>query len=266
MKKQTKRVFCAVFLLMIILFPIHAAAAGNRVVDEADVLTEAEESSLSEQLNDISSRHGMDVAVVTEPNLGDYSSVEAYADDYYDSNGYAGDGILLLVSMQERKWHMTTKGFGITAFTDAGLDYVSAQFQGKLSDGDYAGAFQVFAKTCDKFITQAEKGDAYDVGNMPKKSMSPLWILVSLAVGVIIAFVVTSSMRASLSSVALRKTASDYVKRDSLRLTRSRDIYLYQEITRTERPKESEGSGGDGGSSTHTSSSGSTHGGSSGSF
>ena len=264
MKRQLRSLLFAILLCIMAVIPVSAAAV-SRVVDDADILSTAKESELKAQLDEISSRQGMDVAVVTVVNLGDYDSVEAYADDYYDKNGYADDGILLLVSMKERKWHMSTKGFGVTAFTDAGLEYVSEQFQGNLSDGDYSKAFQTFASTCDEFISQAKSGKAYDVGNMPKKPMSPVWIPISLGIGIFIAFVVTSSMRASLKSVALKKTASDYVQKDSLRLTRSRDIYLYQEIMRTERPKESESSDG-GGSSTHTSSSGSSHGGMSGSF
>ena len=54
------------------------------------------------------------------------------------------------------------------------------------------------------------------------------------------------------------------MKDGSLHINRSRDIFLYHQVTRTAKPKEE--SFGGGGSSTHTSSSGETHGGSSGSF
>ena len=64
--------------------------------------------------------------------------------------------------------------------------------------------------------------------------------------------------------VHMKPDAADYMKDGSLHINRSRDIFLYHQVTRTAKPKE-ESSGG-GGSSTHTSSSGETHGGSSGSF
>lgn len=51
------------------------------------------------------------------------------ADDFYDYNGYGygeeGDGIIFLISMEERKWQISTCGFGITAFTDAGQEYMA---------------------------------------------------------------------------------------------------------------------------------------------
>ena len=43
---------------------------------------------------------------------GGGKTAEAYADDYYDYNGYGygenDDGLLLLVSMGEREWAITT--------------------------------------------------------------------------------------------------------------------------------------------------------------
>jgi hypothetical protein len=37
------------------------------------------------------------------------------------------DGVLLLVSTGDRKWHISTCGYGITAFTDAGIQYLGEQ-------------------------------------------------------------------------------------------------------------------------------------------
>ncbi|WP_449077534.1 hypothetical protein [Ruminococcus sp.] len=52
------------------------------------------------------------------------------------------------------------------------------------------------------------------------------------------------------------------MKRGSLNVTESRDLFLYKTFTRTAKPKNNSSSG----SSTHTSSSGSTHGGGGGKF
>ena len=62
--------------------------------------------------------------------------------------------------------------------------------------------------------------------------------------------------------VAHTKVA-DYMKKNSLNLTRCGDMFLYNQVSRTAKPKEDSSGGG---SSTHTSSSGETHGGSGGSF
>ena len=72
-------------------------------------------------------------------------------------------------------------------------------------------------------------------------------------------------MKSQLRSVAFQENAASYVREGSMNLTNSRELFLYRDVNRTERPKESSSSDS-GGSSTHTSSSGTTHGGGGGSF
>ena len=128
-------------LLMILSFAVPAfAEAMPRLVDQADLLTDAQEANLLSKLDTISNRQGMDVVVVTAETLGGKSPM-VYADDFYDYNGYCEDGILLLVSMEDSDWWISTAGYGITAFTDAGIEYLGNRFVPSLSDGDYAGAF-----------------------------------------------------------------------------------------------------------------------------
>lgn len=236
-----------------------------RLVDEADILTDSEEEELSDTLDEISESQECDVAVVTVDSL-DGEDVTAYADDFYDYNGYGmgsgDDGILFLVSMEEREWAISTYGYGITAFTDAGQDYMADQFLPDLSDGNYAEAFTTYAELCDELLTQAAKGEPYDVDNLPKEPLSKSWIWKSIIIGAIIAFVITGYMRMQLKTVRKQMSAMSYVKDGSMNITNSRDMFLYRRVTRTAKPKDT----GSGGSSIHTSSSGRSHGGSSGSF
>ena len=185
----------------------------------------------------------------------------AFADDYYDYNGYAPDGILLLVSMEERDRWISTTGYGITALTDAGIEYIGEEVVYYLSDGYYAQAFSTFAQLCDQFITQAKTGAPYDLGNMPKVPFSPVFSLViAVAAGLIIAAIATGVMKSQLKSVRFQATADNYVTPGSMQLTRSNDIFLYSHLDKREKPRDN------GGSSTHTSSSGRSHGGGGGKF
>lgn len=236
-----------------------------RLVDDAELLDREEAERLLEKLDEISEQQQCDVAVVTVYGL-DGKTPEAYADDFYDYNGYGmgtdKDGMLLLVDMESRKWWISTCGFGIVAVTDAGIDYISGKFLPDLSDGEYLDAFWTYASLCDQFLTQARDGKAYDSGHMPKEGVSTLWIPGSLLIGLALALVATGCMRAQLKSVRRQAAASNYVRPGSRSLRVSRDIFLYRTVTRTERPKDNDM----GGSSTHTSSSGQTHGGGGGSF
>lgn len=128
--------------------PQKEVSSYERLKDEAGLLSEDEADSLLAQLDEISERQSCDVIVVTVASL-DGKTAESYADDYFDFNGYGlgqdGDGILLLLSMEDRDWAISTHGFAITAFTDAGQDYMTDHFLSYISDGEYAQGFQKYA-------------------------------------------------------------------------------------------------------------------------
>lgn len=265
MKKKVCTVLLALLLCVTAVTPAFAADALPRLVDEADLLTDREESALLAKLDEISERQQMDIVVVTASTL-DGQSPMAYADDFYDYNGYGfganKDGILLLISMEDRDWWMTTTGYGITAITDAGREYISDQFLSDLSDGEYADAFTTYAELCDEFITQAKTGQPYDVNNLPKEPFKVARnLIIALVVGFVIALIVTNIMKGKLKTVHFQSAASDYVKANSMNVTESSDLFLYTHVDRQAKPKET-----DGGSSTHVSSSGTTHGGGGGKF
>ena len=253
--------------LMCICCTVNVFASGTfgRMVDDADILSASEKAALLATLDEISERQKCDVVIVTVPEL-DGETATAYADDFFDYNGYGygadDDGILFLISTEDRKWAISTYGFGITAFTDAGQAYIMDIIKSDLSDGEYDDAFEKFAQQCDKFLIQAHEGKAYDTSNLPKKPMNvPMAIGISLGAGLIVAFIVLMIMKSSLKSVQMQGAADNYVVAGSMDVTNSHDQFLYSQVTRTERPKDN-----DSGSSTHTSSSGRSHGGSSGSF
>ena len=225
--------------------PVSAAGGLPRLVDIADLLSDSEEADLSYILDEISERQQVDIVVVTVDSMEGETAM-VYADDFYDYNGYGfgneRDGILLLVSMEERDWYISTTGYGITAITDAGREYISEIFVSDLGAGDY------------------------DVDNLPQE---PFGFAGNLAAAFAIAFIVsliaTGIMKGQLKTVHSQSAADDYMKRDSLQLTKKNDLFLYRHVERRKR-EENNSSNNSGGSKTHTSSSGTTHGGGGGKF
>lgn len=236
-----------------------------RLTDEADLLSDSEETDLLAKLDEMSERQECDVVVATVNSLEGKTAME-YADDFYDYNGYGygeeRDGIILLISMEERDWWMSTCGYGITAFTDAGQKYMSDKFVTMLSDGEYADAFTKYADLCDEFLTQAKTGEPYDTGNMPKESVDIIWLPIDLAVGLFAAFIVASRKKTKLKTVRKKVAAQDYVVDGSFRVTKNSDRFITKSVTTRKIHRDDDS----GGSSTHTSSSGSSHGGSGGNF
>ena len=100
---------------------------------------------------------------------------------------------------------------------------------------------------------------------IPKEPFNVAWnILVAFVIGLVVAVIVTSIMKKQLKTVQLKSEANNYVKANSMILTENRDLFLYNQVSRRARPKETDNSSG--GSSTHTSSSGTSHGGGGGKF
>lgn len=253
--------------LLVLTFAVVSATVSfaenfPRLVDDAELLNNYEETQITEKLDEISERQKTDIVIVTVDGLGGKSPRD-FADDYFDSGygfGDNKDGILLLISMEERDWYISTRGFGITAFTNAGLEYIEEKIVPYMSDGDFYSSFEAFAQLCDEFITQAKTGEPYDVGNMPKEPLGFIWIVVAIGVGLVVALIVTGSMKSQLKNVRAKTEASDYVRKGSLNITNSRDLFLYRNVSRVRIQTNS------GGSSTHRSSSGARHGGRGGKF
>lgn len=235
-----------------------------RLMDMADLLSDAEEQDLLNALDEVSERQKLEVVIVTIDTL-EGADIVSFADDLYEycQFGYGADrdGILLLISMEDRDWYMSTCGYGITAFTDAGIQYIGEQMKDDLSAEKYAAAFRTYIEKCDEFITQARTDKPFDKSSLPRKPLSAIWIPISLIVGILIAVITVSGMKARLKTVRFQPEAKDYVRDGSLQVTQSRDLFLYRTVNRTEKSKDE-----DSGSSTHTSSSGTTHGGGGGKF
>ena len=271
-----------VLAMIITMLPAIAFGEGPAlVIDEADILTDAEEAEIESGLQRFREEADFDIVVLTVPNLGPYGVVE-YADRFYDDNGYGGgdenDGALILVSTENRDWTMITSGYGITAITDYGLDQMEAEILPKLSGGDYAGAFKTFGDSCAYYVREARNGniideyvDDYGPADTPSgegaggKESYPLATNAGIAgfIGILSSWLMNGRKKAELKSVRSRNQAREYMRLGSLTLTENRDRFLYKTVSRAPIPKieKPHSSGHFGGSTIHMSPGGKIHGG-----
>lgn len=249
------------------------------VVDEAELLTDSERESLLKTAEEITERQRCDVAIVIVESLEGKSAMDC-ADDWFDYRGYGygteNDGVLLLVPMQERDAWITTHGFGITAFTDYGIDYVFDEIVDALGENDdWYAAFEAYLTSCDELLSQARAGNPLDnyygdddyvrapkqtVGEKVKGQLRPGVIILSLVAGFVLALIPMAIQKSKIKNVKWQQNATSYLRRDSLRLDVQRDQFMYVNTT-SRRIETNRSGGGGGGSSTHISSSGATHGG-----
>lgn len=308
MKNLTKRAFALILTLTLaVIFSASVFADINdgeipaerllgRLTDAAGLLSDSDRDALERLLDETSERLQFDIAVVT---VDDFTTSEMryegsggsrgytvtdFADDVYDYYGFGygddRDGCILVLSMADRDWHISTCGYGITALYDSAIDYIGDEMIScGLSDGDYYSAFSRYAELCEMYVEEARnRGDVYNeedyyYNNDYYNDGSSLYLIIlrykwksyllfSLIAGAVIGFIGLAGLKAKMKTVRFRRDADNYIVRDSLNITRSSDRFLYSSVSRTKIVREETS----GGSSTHVSSSGTTHGGGGGKF
>lgn len=227
------------------------------VVDNADILTDEEEAYFLERCQAFTDEYKCEIAILTITDL-EGKTAQEYADDFYDYNGYGygenKDGLLCLYLDGEegqRNATLTTSGTAQMNIGDDEIEDILLAIAGSAKFGEFKDAF-------DWYIDLSEEA---------VKPVPPLfWLLICLAVGMVIGLIITNSMASKNYSVHKKETAADYVREGTLMITGRNDIFRNTRVNVTPKPKNSSGKSSDSNGSTHTSSSGRSHGGGSISF
>ena len=248
-------------------FSVSSAAGKKSVIDDAGLIKASDEKELDKKIKNIQ-KDKFAVVILTVKSL-DGKSAQDYADDYYDNNDYGLDneksGVLFLVSKGDRKYHISTKGAGIKAFTDYGIGRIKEEIKPYLSDGDYFDAWDEFLNITKDFVKAYKDGTPYDTDNPYNEEIDYVILeVIALVIAFVIALISVGIMRLRMNTAKPKGTAMEYIKKGSFKLTSEKDIFMYSTVTKTAKPKDNDNSAG--GSTTHVSSSGSEHGGGGGSF
>lgn len=280
MKRKLITVLICIFLLHSSVVFASASTSLPMVVDTAQLLTYDEISFLEDTAQGLRAEYEMDVVILTVDNLGE-RSIQDYADDYFDDNGYgygeSYNGVLFLLSMEEREWYISTCGDAVYAITDYGVQQLGDTAVGYLSAGRYYDGFLAYLNALEDYLIAYQAGNPVDGyadysenyyhGDRQEtvyygEDSSPN-LLLSLIIGVIVAVITIGVMRASMNTKRKQHGASVYMQPGSYHLRTHQDLFLYSNVTKTRR-QENKPSGG--GSSVHRSSGGRRHGGGGGKF
>lgn len=257
---MTKRIFAIIFAVVlafsIALIPANAAGekSDNTVTyilnDNADLLSDSEESRLKETMADTAQKCACNVVFVTAndlngANFSHNGTTRDYADMYYETVcGQNTDGVLVLVVLKnpsgKRETYISTSGKCIDRLSDSEREDIFDDLQYK-HNPDTAGYFDML-NACAVDLAKA-------IPPHLKWYMLPLAIII----GFVISMLIMSAFKKQLKSVALQRGAVNYVRPGSMNVTAARDSYLYSTVSRTAKPKND--------SSSHTSSGGGSHGG-----
>lgn len=282
-----KKLISTILFLAFALMPFCFAAELPVVIDNAEYLTDDQSEQLEQMLDEVLTDDFCAV-VFTEDEPSD-DDPQAAADDFFDFEGYLeqySNGIVFYICKSTRQYAFSTTGTAIDTFDDSKLDVIENDMLDFLRNDEYFEAFCSFAGNVKYYLNEYADSDYQSDyasnsssdynGGYDYYDDEPLvidiptiitFIAISVLVALIIAAIATAIRAGRMNTAKLKTEAGNYVDEKGLNVTASNDIYLYCTVTRTERPQnEDHNSSGGGGSSTHVSSSGTTHGGRSGSF
>ena len=259
-------------LLVLTLLCGLAFADTSYIVDEEGLLTADEISELNRQAEAVSDRYQCSVNVLFTDSL-DGKSAESYAEDYYDQNGlgYHGtnDGILLLVSMEERDYFITSAGVAQSAVTGSRLYTLEDAFLTYLSSGSYYEAVSAFISQCDYQL--AHKDDPIEDEPEPEENTAARTTaggVIAAITGFLGSLLPVGSMKAANNNVKKERAARNYVRDGSMQLYVNSDNFVRTEThrVRIQTDRDRGGGFGGGGGSSHVSSGGVSHTGGGGKF
>lgn len=230
---------------------------NQKVYDYADLLSEQEENTLQyrciEAMNNVKS----DLVIVTVDSL-EGKSAEAYADDFFDYNGFGyeaaeGTGVILLVSMTEREIWISTSGNCKKTLPDDAMDEILDEISPYLTDESYYDAFSVYLSKVEEYIKN---------GGVSNKRKA-VDICIQLVGALLIALVAVGVMYSGNKS-KMTVSGRTYSQGHKENILRHHDVFI-RTTTITRHIDTTKSSGGSGGG-THISSSGNSHGGRGGRF
>ena len=167
-----KRIRCLLLVLMFCLVLCVGAAAAEQtgaqlsyVTDAAGLLSENENMLLEKMAESVSKKYGVGVYIVTVEDYRDFHSEGVYKATYtiYHEctmgEGPNRDGIMLLLSMTDRKWAMFCYGSRCEyAFNSYGQEKLEKVFLDNFGENDWYGGFEDYVKECSVYLEKASVG------------------------------------------------------------------------------------------------------------
>lgn len=236
-------VLCLSLTVSVLAETVSLPAGIHLVFDEAELLTDSEESALTEKLFHIGQEYQTQLVVCTVQTI-DGADIDEYVDGLYDDMefGYGEDmsGVMVLICMEPRQ---------VAVFSNASLsnnnrDAIRGAITPELSAGNYATALDIYADQCAYYLDGMRNGFPFEFGKN---------LIISLIIGMIAGLIVALVLKGQLKSVVKQNQANVYVRPGSMQLTVQNEIFLYRIVDR--RQKSSNSSSGS--SSSRGSSSGS---------
>ena len=228
-----RRIFFLLLTFMALFSLVVSAGAAeqtgaqlNYVTDAAGLFSEGENAQLEKMAETVSKKYGVGVYAVTVEDFRDYNSDGVYKatytiyHDYTMGEGPDRDGIMLLISMDDRDWAMFCYGERCEyAFNSYGQEKLEKVFLDNFGENDGYGGFYDYIKECNSY---------------------PILIVIGLSL--LASMVIVAVVWEKMNSVAKKATANVYISK-ALQLTEKTDYFTHKTTSR-QKIERSSSSGG----------------------
>lgn len=218
------------------------------VYDNAKILSANQIKILSEKISAVEQKHKIKIGANFFKNL-DGKNIDTVANErlrkYF--GGAANGGIILVVDVENRKWNIALDA----KLNEKILNYdvvahYNENFYNNLHNDNFFDAANAYIQNVDELLNYYEtNGKPYD----PAEEFDPMSLGIGILIAIVLGFGIREWLIMSMSNVKFATEASDYLKRDTINITEARDTYLYTNISRRPKSRNSNGGGRSGGGS-----------------
>ena len=208
------------------------------VTDAAGLLSENENMMLEKMAETVSQKYGIGVYIVTVEDYRDFHSEGVYKatytiyHEYTMGEGPNRDGIMLLLSMDDRDWAMFCYG----PHCEYAFNSYGQQKLENFGENDWYGGFEDYIKECRVYLEKASAGK-------PVRASLFYPLLIVIGLSMLAAAVIVAVIWQKMENVSEKATANAYVSA-GLRLTEQTDHFTHKTTSsrKIERSSSSSGS------------------------
>lgn len=216
---------------------------NSSVIDTAKILSANQIKNLTEKIQQLEQKYKIKIGINFFKSI-DGQNIDTVANERlrkYYGDGQNG-GIVLTVDMENRKWNIALDAkLNQRILNYSEVAYHNDDFYDKLHNDDYFGAANAYLDNIDALLNYYEQnGTPYD----RSQEFDPISLAVAVGIAFVLGFIIRELLIGSMSNVKFASEARDYLKRETVRLTEQRDTYLYTNVTRRTKSKNSSGGGG----------------------
>lgn len=258
MKKIKHCLGLAIFLLFLLPVTISAASTGetDRVYDDYHVLSEEEEASLNEELEEIYDTFGFEAVILITEDVQEEE--RHYAAEFMQKNeiGYGEnrDGMCLFHQPGKRNIAIVFRGEAQYAFDTGIQDILLDDCTEYLKEDDPYGAYEVVLQDLIGGLQRWSAGKSVrpmDVSGSFAGFVLAVFVI-SLIVSAVPVFLMVMYQKGKMKTIRQKPNADDYIGKEGISFEVERDIFVRTMTTRTKLPKDDDfhSSGGSSGSFT----------------